>query len=132
MYCHNCGTEVTKGAAFCQRCGARVPSSGARASAADAATPADVPNRLALAVVAACVSLLLFNPISLVFGVVAIVFASQVEGKLSRGDVSGARRASDSARTWAWVAIWLDIALVVGLLLLAVVVVGGLLVLAGY
>ena len=98
---------------------------------AAAAPPAAVPNRLALAVVATCVSLLLLNPISLVFGIIAIVFASRVEGKLARGDVGGARRASDSARTWAWVAIWLNVALVVGLLLVALVVIGGLWVLMG-
>ena len=129
MYCHNCGTEVTEGASFCQRCGARVSLTSERM--ADAAPPAAVPNRLALAVVATCVSLLLLNPISLVFGIVAIVFASQVEGRLARGDVGGARRASDSARTWAWVAIWLAVALVAGLLLLLLVVFAGLWVLAG-
>lgn len=36
-------------------------------------------------------------------GVVAIVFASRVNGLLDRGDAIGARRASDTARIWCWV-----------------------------
>lgn len=37
-------------------------------------------------------------------GIVAIVYASQVNTKLALGDEAGARRASDNARTWCWVA----------------------------
>jgi hypothetical protein len=35
-------------------------------------------------------------------GVVAIVYAAQVNGKLESGDIRGARDASDAARTWCW------------------------------
>ena len=34
-------------------------------------------------------------------GIVSIVYAAQVNGMLNAGDYEGARRASDSARTWA-------------------------------
>lgn len=36
-------------------------------------------------------------------GVVSIVFAAQVNGKLQAGDYQGALEASRSAKTWAWV-----------------------------
>ena len=41
------------------------------------------------------------------FGIVAIVFAAQVNGKLAAGDYHGAVSYSNSARTWCWVSFWL-------------------------
>ena len=39
-------------------------------------------------------------------GIVSIVFAAQVNGKLAAGDVAGAQEASDKAKKWAmWSAI---------------------------
>jgi phage FluMu protein Com len=43
------------------------------------------------------------------FGVVAIVFAAQVNGKLAAGDYQGAVEASRTARTWCWVSFWLGL-----------------------
>ena len=43
------------------------------------------------------------------FGVVAIVFAAQVDGKLSAGDYAGAASYSDSARMWCWTSFWLGL-----------------------
>jgi DNA-directed RNA polymerase subunit RPC12/RpoP len=43
------------------------------------------------------------------FGIVAIVFAAQVNGKLAAGDYQGAVSASGSARTWCWVSFWLGL-----------------------
>ena len=44
------------------------------------------------------------------FGIVSIVYAAQVNGKLAVGDVDGARLASQNAKTWAWVAFGVGIA----------------------
>ena len=38
------------------------------------------------------------------FGVVAIVYSAKVNDKFSRGDYEGARKASEAARLWCWVA----------------------------
>lgn len=38
------------------------------------------------------------------FGIPAIVFAAQVNGKLAAGDYEGARASSRKAKTWTWVA----------------------------
>ena len=36
-------------------------------------------------------------------GIVSIVFAAQVNGKVNAGDFDGARRTSDNAKMWAWI-----------------------------
>lgn len=38
------------------------------------------------------------------FGIVAIVYAAQVNGKVAAGDIAGAQAASKTAKTWCWVA----------------------------
>jgi hypothetical protein len=43
-------------------------------------------------------------------GIVAIVFAAQVNSKLAAGDVAGAREASANARKFCWIALGLGIA----------------------
>jgi hypothetical protein len=43
------------------------------------------------------------------FGIVAIVFAAQVNTKLQSGDLPGALEASQKARMWFWVAVVLGI-----------------------
>jgi hypothetical protein len=61
-------------------------------------TPGMIPNYLwqsILATLCCC----------LPFGVVALVFAAQVNSKLAAGDVAGAQAASRSARTWLIVAV---------------------------
>jgi hypothetical protein len=67
-----------------------------------------VPNHLAwsitvtvLAFFVCCLSCLSFPGIAT--GIVAIVFASKVNGLLNRGDLEGALRASRTAKIWAWV-----------------------------
>ncbi len=56
------------------------------------------------------------------FGIVAIVFAAQVNGKLAAGDYEGAVYASNQAKLWCWVAF--GIGLVGGLLYMALMVLG--------
>jgi hypothetical protein len=38
-------------------------------------------------------------------GVVAIIYAAQVNSKLAAGDIGGAQAASKNAKTWSWVAL---------------------------
>ena len=66
-----------------------------------------VPNHLVWAIL---VTILCCIP----FGIVAIVYAAQVNGMLNAGDYDGAKRASGNARTWAIVSM------VAGLVLVAV------------
>lgn len=54
------------------------------------------------------------------FGVVGIVFAAKVDGLVARGDLAGARAASQSAKTWTMVAVGCGlVAVVLWILLVA-------------
>ncbi len=62
------------------------------------------------------------------FGIPAIVYATQVNGKLQAGDHAGAVVASKSARKWCWIAFWSGLAaavIVVVLQVMAYMAVGG-------
>jgi hypothetical protein len=52
------------------------------------------------------------------FGIVAIVFAAQVNGYLASGNYHAALSSSENARTWCWVSFWFGI-IPVGLWFLA-------------
>lgn len=43
------------------------------------------------------------------FGIVAIVYASQVDGKYAVGDEAGALDASAKAKKWMWIGFWVGI-----------------------
>lgn len=68
----------------------------------DEATTPPVPNHLRFAILT---SVVCFMPL----GLIAIVYAAQVAGKLEAGDVAGAIAASARAKRWAWLAFWLGI-----------------------
>ena len=109
MYCTSCGTENDDGARFCKSCGKAIaePAPGARrfdpeSSGADGPPP-HVPNYLVQAIL---VTVFCCLP----FGIVSIVYAAQVNGKLQAGDITCARQASANARTWAWVSFGVGLA----------------------
>ncbi|GGD33249.1 CD225/dispanin family protein [Pseudoxanthomonas indica] len=76
-------------------------------------TPVQIPNYLAWSIISTVLAVCLCCPLGFL-GIVAIVYSSQVNTKLAQGDVAGARRASDAAKTWCWVATALAI---IGLLI---------------
>jgi len=89
MYCTNCGNELPPGAIACASCGQSIPHFP---------QPPKVQNYLVhsiLATLCCC----------LPFGVVALVYSSQVNTKLAAGDVAGAEASARSARTWVIVAV---------------------------
>ena len=43
-------------------------------------------------------------------GIVSIVYAAQVNGKIASGDVKGAMRSSERAKLWAWASLGIGIA----------------------
>lgn len=88
MYCTNCGVELPAEATACPSCAQRVRHFP---------PPPNVPNYLVH-------SILTTLCCCLPFGIVALVFSSQVNSKLAMGDVAGAQAASRSARTWVIVA----------------------------
>jgi Interferon-induced transmembrane protein len=70
--------------------------------------PGSIPNHLAWAIIATVLATCLCCPLGLI-GIVAIVQSNKVNTLLNQGDLEGARRASDSAKTWCWVATALAI-----------------------
>jgi Interferon-induced transmembrane protein len=76
------------------------------------AAPGSIPNHLAWAIISTVLATCLCCPLGLL-GIVAIVQSNKVNTLLNQGDLDGARRASDAAKTWCWVATALAI---VGLL----------------
>ena len=134
MYCTVCGNENPDSARFCTACGhpqqTRSASQDVYGEEGDSQVPPvppfspfspgdatgqqfippyapiareNIPNYLpqAILVTICC---------CLPAGIVSIVFAAQVNGKIGRGDMVGARSASNNAKTWAWVAFGLGIA----------------------
>jgi len=67
------------------------PGAGAR-------FPTEVPNYLVQAIL---VTIFCCVP----FGIVSIVYAAQVNGKVAAGDYAGAIATSNKAKTWAWVSL---------------------------
>ncbi len=114
VFCVNCGSENPADARFCRQCGqglgvsqpAPPPFTGQGQPSRGLSGPFTAPpppqygapthidNNLIwaiLATICCCVPT----------GIVAIVFAAQVNSKLAQGDVAGARRYANNARTWA-------------------------------
>jgi hypothetical protein len=87
MYCTKCGTSLSAGAAACSSCGKPVP--------AQAPAPT-IPNYLVQSIL---VTLCCCMP----FGIVAIVYAAQVNAKLAGGDIAGALESSRNAKMWSWI-----------------------------
>jgi hypothetical protein len=48
------------------------------------------------------------------FGIVAIVFAAQVNTKLAAGDFAGAEASAKSAKLWCWIGFGCGILLAIG------------------
>lgn len=82
------------------------PMPGRGGFAPYSATPGQVPNYLVWAIL---VTLFCFLPT----GIVAIVFASQVNTKLAAGDVAGAVEASNKAKMWTIISAVVGVVVVV-------------------
>lgn len=116
MICPSCGTSNVETSSICVNCGK--PLHGAPAAPASpmnsytppppppsnasyippTASGPQVPNYLIQAIL---VTLCCCLP----FGIVAIVYAAQVNTKLTAGDYSGAAEASRNAKMWCWIAL---------------------------
>ena len=113
MYCRKCGTQNDDNAFKCVGCGEILQ----QIQQAGAPVPR-VPNYLVQAIL---VTLFCCVP----FGIVSIVYAAQVNGKLQAGDYAGAVEVSKKARTWCWVSFGIGLGWVV--IWLSFVILGGVL-----
>lgn len=114
MYCTQCGTPNDDRSKTCTRCGATLVLPGAASE-----QPAQkVPSYLlqSILVTLCCCQ---------IPGIVAIVYAAQVNGNLAMGNYEKARRCSRLAFIWAWVAFGLGVCIGLGYGLLAMLGAGG-------
>lgn len=110
MFCTNCGSRIGNGDKFCTNCGAALPETTTASAETGQGPPyayepdraAHVPNYLVQAIV---VTIFCCLPV----GIVSIVYAAQVNGLAAAGDIVGARRSSNLAKTWAWVTFMVGI-----------------------
>jgi hypothetical protein len=136
MFCPQCGTANADNAAQCTQCGtplqpvqAYVPPAAAAAPPVQSAvapqpyTGEPIPNYLWQSIV--CTVLGLVCCLSLPFGIVAIVFSSQVNSKLAYGDIVGAKDSSSKAKIFCWVAIGIFGVLAAGYIVLLMIGVAG-------
>lgn len=89
MYCKKCGTQNEENAYKCTKCEETLQQ-------APSATPVNIPNYLIQSIV---VTVFCCLP----FGIPAIVYAAQVNGKIQAGDIQGATDASKKAKMWSWI-----------------------------
>ena len=97
MYCRRCGATNDDNAFKCVNCGEALqeaPGGGVPAG--------QVANHLVFAILA---TIFCCMP----FGIVAIVYAAQVNGKLGGGDYTGAMDSSKKAAMWCWISFGLGI-----------------------
>jgi hypothetical protein len=111
MYCRKCGTQNDDNAVNCAKCGEALRP----LTAPPAAPSQNIPNYLVQSIL---VTLFCCLP----FGIVAIVYAAQVNGKIQAGDVQGALDASGKAKMWSWISF--GVGLVGSLIYLALSLMG--------
>ena len=110
MYCTKCGTSRPEGMSICPNCGTVAPQFAA---------PAVISNYLVQ-------SVLITVCCCLPAGIVAIVYAAQVNTKLALGDMTGAQESSRLAKLWCWIGFGAGalVAVVYGLFILVAIING--------
>ena len=113
VFCPECGTTNSENNFKCIACGFILHGPS---NVGATRPPVVIPNYLVQAILAT-----LFC--CLPFGIAAIVYAAQVNGKIAGGDIEGAQRDSDNAKMWAWISFgfgiaWIAIATLYNLLLI--------------
>ena len=117
MFCPKCGSDNTDTAVQCIRCGTAMPR---LEQDYGVATPTRTSPRLVVGnnlVWAILATLFCCLPT----GIVAIVYAAQVDGKVAAGDIAGAQLSARNAATWSWVSFGLGAVFVVGYFALVLV-----------
>ena len=98
MYCKKCGSPNDDNAYKCIGCGEILQEAGGTK-----AVHQEIPNYLAQSIL---VTLFCCLP----FGIPAIIFSAQVNGKIAAGDIQGALESSRKAKMWAWLSFGFGLA----------------------
>jgi hypothetical protein len=101
MFCALCGVQNRDDAKNCQACGAALKANPYQTAGVQPA--GSVPNHLWAAILT---TVFCFFP----FGIVAIVYAIQVNNNLARGDYQAAMQSSSAVKMWCWLSAVLGLA----------------------
>ncbi len=93
MFCRSCGQQNDENSYRCVACGAELHAAPQRAMPLPSGPVEEVPNYLVFAIL--CTAFC-----CLPFGIVAIVYSSQVNGLVAAGNIEAARDASKKAKIW--------------------------------
>lgn len=111
MKCNYCNNEIPAGAANCPSCGAAAqqqpqqqPTVQQQAPQQQQVVGVNIKTHLADAIVA---TLCCFLPT----GIVAIIYAAQVNNKIKKGDINGAMESSKNAIMWVWISVGISVIL---------------------
>ena len=96
MYCTSCGTPRADNATVCTNCGERVRRFPPQPKIENYLVPA------VLTTLCCC----------LPGGIVAIIYAAQVNSKLAMGDIQGAQAAAKNAKMWCWISVGVGLVLI--------------------
>ena len=122
MHCPTCGARNDDNARFCINCGQKLEEQEAMYGGGPAYAPYGVPGGYPQHIPNYLVQAILVTIFCcLPLGIVAIIFAAQVNGKVAAGDIAGAQSSSRTARILVIVCVVpgvvvIGIALLVGLL----------------
>jgi hypothetical protein len=103
MYCRKCGALNDDNAIKCLTCGEPLGPALAPRPSVTLPSATKVSNHLVWAILATifcCVP----------FGIAAVVYAAQVDGKLAAGDYAAAVATARKARNWCWAAFGVGLA----------------------
>lgn len=122
VHCPDCGAQNEEDASFCANCGTElrrietpdvdVPppqNAGFAPSSVSGASVPNMPNYLVQAVLLTIVCLVLspfalfFPGLGVITGIVAIVYGTQVNGKVAGRNYAGAQESSRMAKIWTWI-----------------------------
>ena len=119
MHCSTCGARNDDEARFCVDCGQKLEEQEAMYGGGPASAPYGVPGGYPQHIPNYLVQAILVTIFCcLPLGIVAIIFAAQVNGKVAAGDIAGAQSSSRTARTLVIVPVVVG-AVVIGIALLA-------------
>jgi hypothetical protein len=108
MFCRQCGQENDENTYRCVRCGYQIHSAPVPLE-----TGETIPNYLIFAAIsialAALCSFCYCLPIGLPFGILAVIYSAQVNGRVQAGDVQGARNSAKQAKMWCMVSVGISL-----------------------
>ncbi len=99
MYCKNCGKEIIEGEKFCKNCGEKILNN----------LILDEKERIKNYIELSIVSILFCVP----FGVAGLIFSTEVEKNLKKGDIKGAKESSKKAKKYSLIGIIIGIPLTI-------------------